>query len=111
MKPVASFYHPGVAGKHKLDPTIDAIHGSFPIGYGASGSPSFKFTMDRRPVDQAVDVGFLKIFLATFPVDLSNVPQMPPFTQAPREAVEAPRKTAMIWDTILIPVVQRRTVV
>jgi hypothetical protein len=42
------------------------------IGYGSGGVPSFLYTMKGRPSDQVVDVGFIKIFLTTIPVNLSS---------------------------------------
>lgn len=72
--------------------------------------------------DQDIDVGYLKIFLATRPIDLSDIVQAPPFsadTQGwvdedgrkarmnvlPRAQIPEPEDT---WFTFCIPVVQRR---
>jgi hypothetical protein len=58
---------------------------------------------------QDVDVGFLKLFLTTQPVDYSTIPQTSPFGLNNRGAsMSYSPKPPFIWDTILVAVVQRR---
>jgi hypothetical protein len=80
--------------------------GSLSIGYGAGGSPPFTFRVDEG---QALDVGFLKLFLTTEYVNFSNIAQVSPFE---RESGRKPHRVQMkcpqLWDTILIPLVQRK---
>jgi len=103
-KPVASYNQPESVGGFE----------SFTIGFPDSGS--LQLTQRKRPTNQQAGVGFLKIFLTTGPVDLSNLPQVPPYTEVKHwhELEELPCKTTRLscqLETILIPVVQRRTVV
>ena len=84
------------------------------MGYGDSGWVPHKFCLREK---QNVDVGILKLFLWEKRVDTSDVAQLSPFdsgrslspiSKAPiRKSVpwEAPKEH---WDTILVPVVQRR---
>jgi hypothetical protein len=58
---------------------------------------------------QDVDIGFLKLFLTTEPVDYSNIPQTSPFHLDNRGNGTHKAKPRLIWDTILVAVVQRRT--
>ena len=80
------------------------------MGYGDSESiPHTFFLRDG----QNVDVGILKLFLSTEPVDLSHVAQSSPFVfesgrDAPQTVVPELPKLPLPWDTIEIPVVQRR---
>ena len=64
---------------------------------------------------QDVDVGILKLFLTREHVDLSDVAQSSPFDSiGTRYTTEAKMKVnhklpvRHLWDTIVIPVVQRR---
>jgi len=77
---------------------------SLSIGYGSGGSPPFTYFIDEG---QSVDVGFLKLFLTTEYVDFSDVPQLSPFERG-RKIVLRQRKIQPLWDTILVPVVQRK---
>ena len=58
---------------------------------------------------QDVEVGFLKLFLSTEYVDLSDIPQSTPFaddSKCPMGTAELPRQ--LLWDTILTTVVIRK---
>jgi hypothetical protein len=68
---------------------------------------------------QDIDVGYLKIFFATRPIDLSDIVQPPPFSTVDVRSWinEEPRKARLLppnsepkdtWFTFDIPVVQRR---
>ena len=107
---LASYYQPAIALK-KLDVPLPAKKGkgepgSLTIGYGCRGAVPFSYFMREG---QDLDVGFLKLFLTTEPVDYSNIPQFSPLSFDNRATGEAKLKPHLIWDTILIAVVQRRT--
>ena len=80
------------------------------MGYGDSGTVPHTFFLRDG---QDVDVGILKLFLSTKQVDLSDVAQSSPFvltgarSSAPAQ-LKGRNKLRLNWDTILIPVVQRR---
>ena len=106
-----SYYQPPTAAQ-KLDVPlrrkIDGIPGSLCIGYGSGGSPPFSYFLREG---QNVDVGFLKLFLTTEPVDYSTIPQPSPFEYDLRKGglcTPVARPTHPVWDTILLAVVQRR---
>ena len=80
------------------------------MGYGDSGSVPHTFFLREG---QNVDVGILKLFLSRKQVDLSDVAQSSPFESigarsTPPAKVKGPTKSRFFWDTILVPVVQRR---
>lgn len=82
---------------------------SLTIGYGSGGSQPFAYTLRDG---QDVDVGFLKLFLATEPVDLSYVSQDSPFGRLDHRHIRRKFKMApkaiSIRDSLCITVVQRR---
>lgn len=78
--------------------------GTLSIGYGNNGTLPFAYFL--RP-NQLVDVGFLKLFLSTSPIDLSALPQPTPFNIT-RSGVNFSRPAVDTWGTILIPIVQHR---
>ena len=80
------------------------------MGYGDSGSAPFTFFLRDG---QKVDVGILKLYLSRKQIDLSDIAQPSPFDAigarySPSAKVKGPTKLRFLWDTILIPVVQRR---
>ncbi|KAA1472278.1 hypothetical protein DENSPDRAFT_171259 [Dentipellis sp. KUC8613] len=77
---------------------------SLTIGYGAGGAAPYEYYLEDG---QDIDVGFLKLFVSTEPVDLSHVPQASPFTDG-RGGKPSPPKTEPTWDTILVPIIQHR---
>jgi hypothetical protein len=125
----ASYYQPPTAGKFKLDAPLGP-KGCLTIGYGCGGSGPFRhFLRDGEDIA----IGFLKLFLTTEPVDLSNIPQSSPFrqdgqTEQPPRHQPSPlsplvtgigdglmppllkkkMKMTSTWDTITVPVVQRK---
>ncbi|KAG8853732.1 hypothetical protein FRB91_004404 [Serendipita sp. 411] len=99
---ITSYFQPPTA-RNKVDPPLPA-HQSLTIGYGAGGGRPFHYFL---PDGQDVDVGFLKFFISTEPVDLSAIPQFSPF-ETGRMSVRVPDKPLGIWSTMLITVVQRR---
>ncbi|KAF8548558.1 hypothetical protein OG21DRAFT_1422872 [Imleria badia] len=94
---------------------------SFIIGYGTTGTAPFTYSLDDG---QDVDIGYLKIFFATRPIDLADIVQPPPFStenarswldEGGRKARTAalplmqPCEPKDTWFTVVIPVVQRRS--
>ena len=104
---IASYYQPPSAAQ-KLDVPlprkINNVPGSLCIGYGSGGSVPFSFFMRDG---QDVDIGFLKLFLTTEPVDYSNIPQSSPFNTNRADAPKGRCKSPFIWDTMLVTLVQR----
>ena len=101
---LASYYQPPTA-RGIVDAPLQG-HRFLPVGYGDSGSVPHAFYLRD---EQDLDVGFLKLFLSKEHVDLSHIAQPSPFALVEcRGTAAAPRRTPLLWDTILIPVVQRR---
>lgn len=98
-------------------------NGTLHIGYGHVGMPPFAYSLEEG---QDVDVGYLKIFFATRPIDLSELVRTSPFTDTEgrdlEEEIARKAKLALlpptqaptqsepvdVWFTVEIPVVQRR---
>ena len=79
------------------------------MGYGDSGSVPHEFFLREG---QKVDVGILKLFLSRKQVNLSHVAQPSPFVSSrgsKQAVVPEPTNLPLPWDTVEIPVVQRRT--
>lgn len=74
------------------------------IGFGDGGGTAFEYYI---PDGRGVDVGFLKCFFSTVPVDLSKVQQDTPFNSS-RALKQTMVRIPRTWDCITIPVVQRR---
>ena len=100
-------YQPPFSGQYKSDPPPLQPNGSVTVGYG-SGEVPYVFKLDKG---QDVEVGFLKLFLSTEYVDLSDIPQSSPFTDdvgRPFGRTEESRTRRSMWDTILATVVIRK---
>ena len=96
MPPIAlGIVEPPLKGKEHLT-----------VGYGDSGSVPHTFYLREG---QNVDVGILKLFLSRKQVNLSHIAQSSPFL-VNRAAGPPPEVTNLHlpWDTVEIPVVQRR---
>lgn len=91
-------------GPHPLEPPLKS-GGTLTLGYGSGGVPPHKYPI-RKGHD--TDVGFLKIYLSTKPCDLSGITQDDAFTQTRAPGRWSPDRLVDTWDTILIPVIQRR---
>ena len=87
----------------RVDPPL-AVGGNLTIGYGSGGAKGFKFDLKGRDVD----VGFLKLFLTTHYIDYSYVSQPSPFAASRDLAKDDGVMPEPVWDSILIPVVQRK---
>ncbi|KAF9240014.1 caspase domain-containing protein [Melanogaster broomeanus] len=101
---IQEYYRPPTSGRFELDVPLAKGGGTLTIGYGSSGSVPYSFFL---PEGQDIDVGFLKIFLTTRPIDMSKIPQKSPF-QVDRGSAPVVMERGDSWGTILIPVVQRR---
>ena len=99
-------YQPPFAGPNNVDPPLPP-KGSLTVGYGSGGEVPRIFNLYKN---QNVEVGFLKLFLSTEYVDLSDIEQLSPFTGTTRTfgRAEGPRTRRSMWDTILITVVVRK---
>ena len=105
---LASYYEPPTS-RGIVDPPLKG-HRYLPVGYGDSGTVPHTFFLRER---QNLDVGILKLFLSREQVDLSDVAQSSPFVPIGARytvpaKVKGPTKLRFLWDTILVPVVQRR---
>lgn len=100
---VAYYEASSTAGKYTLDAPLPKNGGVLTIGYGSGGAPAQTFYL--RP-GQNFDIGFLKIFLSTKPVDLSSIPQPTPFEKT-RSGDRLAKNEEEAWGTMLIPVLQR----
>jgi hypothetical protein len=94
------------SGEHcKLESPLKG-HGELCVGYGSGGWKPFAYELQKG---RNLDVGFLKIYLSTQPVDLSGIKQQSAFLGEPRVTKEwQPEPPEDAWDTILIPIIQRR---
>ncbi|KJA22390.1 hypothetical protein HYPSUDRAFT_41018 [Hypholoma sublateritium FD-334 SS-4] len=102
---IGAYYQP-VRNKDQefIEAPLKKNGGTLSIGYGNNGTLPFAYFL--RP-NQPVDVGFLKLFLSTSPIDLSALPQPTPFNVT-RSGVNFSRPARDTWGTILIPIVQHR---
>ncbi len=96
-----SYYQPGHA-KKDADISLPP-HTSLTIGYGASGTVPYMYTLKKG---QDVDVGFLKLFFSTDYLDLSDIVQGSPF-YGDRSSDRYQPKKMRLWDTMSVAVVQR----
>ena len=76
------------------------------MGYGSGGEVPRIFKLGKN---QNVEVGFLKLFLSTEYVDLSDIEQLTPFTDDLLRPVEKAQPwRILLWDTLLVTAVIRR---
>lgn len=74
------------------------------IGHGPSAWPAWQYGLGS---DEDIDVGFIKIFLSTRPVQLSYLRQNSAFSSS-RSSHQVLDPVEFSWCTISIPMVQRR---
>ncbi|KDR74093.1 hypothetical protein GALMADRAFT_71556 [Galerina marginata CBS 339.88] len=101
---ITPYYVTPEARHYRGDIPLKKTHGSLTLGYGSGGVGPFSYALRQN---QDVDVGFLKLFVSTKPIDLSHVPQPSPF-EATRALKSFSPKPKDAWDTVLIPIIQRR---
>ena len=92
-----------LSGGHELESPLKG-NGELCVGYGSGGWKPFGYELQEG---QNLDVGFLKIYLSTQPVDLSGIQQQAAFLGEPRTTTDWHLKQQDAWDTILIPIIQR----
>ena len=94
------------SGPHRLEPPLKK-GSSLSLGYGRAGERPFTYPI--RP-GRDIDVGFLKIYLSTKAFDLSGIAQGSLLALTKARASGGPWEPPIVetWDTILIPVIQRR---
>ncbi|KAI0032857.1 caspase domain-containing protein [Vararia minispora EC-137] len=100
-------YHLQPSSGPGSEPTLPANR-DLPIGYGDGGGVPHQYFLRQG---QDVDVGFLKLFLSTRPVDLDNVPQKTPFEDMDKsrnQTRQKKRETVPTWDALTIAMVQRK---
>ncbi|KAG8717058.1 hypothetical protein FRC08_008264 [Ceratobasidium sp. 394] len=104
---VNMFAHSQAQGR--ADPELP-MHGQFMIGDESDGGAPLSFGLDQG---EELDVGFIKVFWSTDPLELSNMAQGSAF-EAPepggdesRKVVVQEARTAKDWGTILVTLVQR----
>jgi hypothetical protein len=96
------------ASHYEVDPSLLPC-GSITFGYGSGGGEPLIFKLDNG---RDVQVGFLKLFLFTEYVDISDIEQLSPFTESFKlgsRSVGRAKFKISIWDTIVVPVVQHKT--
>lgn len=99
----ASYYQISVAKMETECPLLP--QSSLPVGYGSGGARPFTYFLRKN---QDIDVGFLKIFITSFPVNLDYIRQENPFSDH-RSMEQRALPLELQWDTILIPIVQVRS--
>ena len=103
---LAPYYEPPIA-QGTVEPPLKG-EGYLTVGYGDSGSVPYKFFLREG---QNIDVGILKLFVSRKQVNLSHVTQSSPFESSRgtvRAVLPEPPNLPLPWDTVEIPVVQRR---
>ncbi|KDR67569.1 hypothetical protein GALMADRAFT_147105 [Galerina marginata CBS 339.88] len=101
---VTQYFSSGGPGQFKVDSPLPKDGGMLNLGFGIGSTRSYEYFI---PDGQDVDVGFLKCFFSTSPVDLSRIAQIAAFNTAAR--ITKPHKMVSgAWGSILIPVVQKR---
>ena len=100
---VVSYYEtPSTAKTYTLDVPLPKNGGALTIGYGTGSAPAQTFYLRTG---QNLDIGFLKIFLCTEPVDLSTIAQSSPFEKT-RSSGQLTKTKEEAWGTMLIPILQ-----
>jgi hypothetical protein len=106
---IASYYELN-ASAQKLDVPLpkktEAGPGSLTVGFGLGSTPPLTYVIRQ---EQEMDVGFLKLFLTTQPVDYSGIPQSSPFDPKVRGCGKYIPKPALLWHTVLVAIVQKRS--
>ena len=92
------------SGEHyKLESHLKR-NGELCVEFGAGGWRAFNYKIRKG---QDLEVGFLKIYLSNQPVDLSSIQQQSA-SQETRSPCVRYTERLYTWDTILIPIIQRR---
>ena len=102
---IDTYYHSGTAGQFEAEAPLQKEGGTLTIGFGDGGSDPISFRLDKD--DQDLDVGHMKIFFSTKPVDLRHMEQESPFT-GNRSTFRVQNAALDTWVAIEYPIIQRR---
>ncbi|QRV91979.1 ICE-like protease (caspase) p20 domain protein [Ceratobasidium sp. AG-Ba] len=103
---IEPYYLGAIPGAGKIDVPLPK-HGSLSIGYGASGTTPFAYYLEDT---QTVDVGIIKLFVATSPINLGSIQQTSPFEGSNQRGfvVRSRLPSVELWDTRSLTLVQHR---
>ncbi|KAG6808941.1 hypothetical protein H0H92_002294 [Tricholoma furcatifolium] len=103
---ITAYHTPGYAAKGNVDPSIPG-NGSLPIGFGDGGCDAR--TYDVRPplARRGIDIGFVKLYVSTKYVDVSDISQDPPMPVC-RNDKPFKKQPKGLWGTLTIPIIQRK---
>lgn len=102
---IVPYHQPPIGPTGNLvDPTL-VPSGTFTIGDGAGGGGPYTYFLREG---QDIDVGFLKFFISTMPINLENIPQPSPFQDPARASATLVFRPPPLWDTVMLTIVQRR---
>ena len=93
-----------MAAKRQVEFSLPASR-SLTIGYGDSGTPPPKYSLGKN---ESIDVGFLKLYVSTEFIDYSGIAQNSPFQRTRASNFPQPKKRSF-WDTLTIPIIQKRS--
>ncbi|PPQ82270.1 hypothetical protein CVT25_008418, partial [Psilocybe cyanescens] len=103
------YYSIGGRTQFMTDSPLQKEGGHLNLGFGNGGARPYEYFI---PDGQDVDVGFLKCFFSTSPIDLSSIIQNSLF-ETPRDPEASMQYTNTnspdAWCCVLIPIVQRRS--
>ncbi|VDC04282.1 unnamed protein product, partial [Peniophora sp. CBMAI 1063] len=107
---IVEYYKPPDSGPGGRGEATLLAGKQLPIGYGSGGARPFKYHLEgahSTMLDQ--DVGFIKIYVSNGKFDLKEITQLSPFQALdPRITGFVDDDTEILWDAVLIPVVQVR---
>ncbi|QRV77162.1 ICE-like protease (caspase) p20 domain protein [Ceratobasidium sp. AG-Ba] len=103
---IEPYYLGAIPGAGKIDVPLPK-EGSLSIGYGASGTTPFAYYLEDT---QTVDVGIIKLFVTTSPVNLGSIQQASPFEGLNERGfvVRSRLPIVELWDTRSLTLVQHR---
>ncbi|KAH9485842.1 Metacaspase-1 [Psilocybe cubensis] len=105
---IESYYSTTTENHFLADSPLPKEGGQINIGFGNGGANPIEYFI---PDGHDVDVGFLKFFFSTSPIDLSPIAQSSPFkilrdTETSLPYTDPNKSDA--WCSVLIPIVQKR---
>ncbi|KIJ56325.1 hypothetical protein M422DRAFT_239546 [Sphaerobolus stellatus SS14] len=102
---ISPMFTPNRAGIFKADATLKAQGGKITVGDGGGGGPPFRFTF---PSKRDLEIGFLKVFLTSKNVDLSDLRQDSIFDKLRKLEVDSDTVGSEIAVTQIFRIVQHR---
>ncbi|KAG6823429.1 hypothetical protein H0H92_010256 [Tricholoma furcatifolium] len=99
---ITAYHVPAYASKGNADPCIPG-KSSLALGFGDGGCPPRRYYVEDK---NQIDISFVKLYVFTEYVDLSDIPQDPPI---PVSRADKPFKAEPkgLWGTLTIPIIQR----